>query len=662
VRNRVRTWHARFAAVRAACYAGWVVEPGAHPTEEDRPAGRRRIELLPPDVIDQIAAGEVVERPASVVKELVENALDAGATHVTVEIGGGGKSLVRVLDNGSGMRPEEVDLALTRHATSKLRALGDLFGIGTMGFRGEALPSIASVSRLAIITRTHDDVAATRIELDAGRPVGRGQVGAPVGTQVEVRDLLFNVPARQKFLKGETTEASHITEAVSRLAMAHPEVHVRLRHGTRTSIDAPRAADGLERVRKLLGARVGAELHAAEGYEGGVRVRAYLASPARAQTTARGVQLFVGRRWVRDRSLLHAVVMGYGELLAKGRYPVAVVFIEVPGERVDVNVHPQKLEVRFSDAQAVCAAVRHTVARAVSRAPWLSEALADEGAASLRLRPLASGGEGRASELAASYAAARSRQLGWSAAARRQPTSPLAEVAFPVAGERSGRAEARAEARDRPRDRGVAGDTPREEGDARPLRFSELVYLGQLERTYLVCERAGELVLVDQHAAHERVVFERLRERYRDREIPVQRLLLPRELAMGDDELAALLAAGDTFEELGFEVEGRDGKLEVRAYPADLREDELPAALAELAADLAERGGSRAVEARLDRVLATIACHGSARAGDVLAPAEVQALLASLDTIAYRANCPHGRPVLLRLSVAEIARRFGRSS
>jgi DNA mismatch repair protein MutL len=364
------------------------------------------IAVLPDHVVDQIAAGEVVERPASVVKELVENALDAGARSITIEVEAGGRALVRIVDDGSGMSPGDARLALSRHATSKLRHVDDLHDLVTMGFRGEALPSIASVSRMTLTTRRRGDLAAIRIVIDGGRVTDVAEIGAPVGTTIEVRDLLHNVPARLKFLKGEATEASHVTDAVVRLAMAHPQVHVRLRHGGRTAIEAPPCTSGVERVQSLLGPRFASRLHAVDGEENGVRVTAYLAAPELAQTTGRGVQLYVGRRSVRDRGLLHALTMGYGELVPRGRYPVAVVFVDCPAGVVDVNVHPQKLEVRFSDAQAVAAAVRHVVRRGVAQAPWLDEAA---GASPVRMHAVVAPAPPRASDVAASYAAAAGR-------------------------------------------------------------------------------------------------------------------------------------------------------------------------------------------------------------------------------------------------------------
>lgn len=755
---------------------------------------------MPDHVIDQIAAGEVIERPASVVKELVENALDAAASHVNVEVENGGKRLIRVLDNGCGMTEDEVRLALTRHATSKLRALDDLFQLDTMGFRGEALPSIAAVSRMSIITRTRDAVAGTRLDIEGGRVLEVTQVGAPVGTQIEVRDLLFNVPARLKFLKGNATEASHVTDAVSKLAMVHPAVHLRLRHGGRVAVDAPPHPSGLERARAILGTRLGRTLHGVSGTENGVRVQAYLAAPDLAQSTTRSTYLFVGRRAVKDRGLLHALGMGYGELVPRGRFPVAVMCVDVPGEELDVNVHPQKLEVRFSDAQVVYAAVRHVVRRGVAEAPWLSE---EQTGSPVRMRasepPRGSG----ASRMATSHAAETTRMLlpfgrggsdAWEqardrarrdraggarqdsagevtpeergargagaaadtgarpgadagarpAAARGDAAGPggsararrpgrerddaegagrfLARTMFPVAspdwqgqareaGAGSRAAEAKPWPYDRDagpgagRDRGEPGLASGERGEpgaaaaraseaaggaasgqqverepaaaspSLPLPrtgahseardagqfFSRLRYIGQLDRTYLVCETGGEMVLVDQHAAHERVAFQRLRERYQQRAVPVQALLFPKTLELAPAQAAVVEDAGATLSDMGFEIEPFGGTTyALKAVPAGLRESDIEQVLSELLDDLAERGGSRALEERLELALATIACHSVVRAGDVLGDQEVRALFHSLDQVEFKAHCPHGRPVLLRISVDEIARRFGR--
>jgi DNA mismatch repair protein MutL len=661
------------------------------------------IEVLPDHVVDQIAAGEVVERPASVVKELVENALDAGARLITIDVIGGGRQLIRVVDDGRGMTPRDAHLALARHATSKLRAVDDLWGIRTMGFRGEALPSIASVSRLTLTTRTADALAATRIAVDGGRAGERTEVGAPVGTTIEVADLLANIPARLKFLKGDATEASHITDAVSRLAMAHPEIHLRLRHAGRVALDAPPAPSALERARQLLGPRLAGRLHPVTVEDAGIRVTALLAAPELAQSTARGVQLYVGRRAVRDRGLLHAVAMGYGELVPRGRYPVAIVLVDVPAGAVDVNVHPQKLEVRFADAAAVATAVRHTVRRGVAGAPWLAEAAS---AAPVQVRAISSMAPPRsyaASEPYGGYArtpptsqaaldlggpAAPGAEGGWADRMRAQ----VAAKGRPAAAPRD-LFDARAdEVALPPRELPVAevepalDDTPdRDERDvvgqgelslagapadpapapalptAMPAFFATLRYLGQLDRTYLVCEGDGELVLIDQHAAHERVEFQRLRDRSASHEVPVQRLLFPTTIEVEPAAAAIVADAADVLAAAGFEVEPFGGtSVAVKAVPAGLRHAEPTAVLRQLLAELAEVDGSRAVEAHLDHVLATIACHSVVRAGDVLDGHEAEALLRAMDGVDFRAHCPHGRPVLLRLPVAELARRFGR--
>ncbi|HVR03962.1 MAG TPA: DNA mismatch repair endonuclease MutL, partial [Polyangia bacterium] len=348
---------------------------------------RRPIRVLPSALADQIAAGEVVERPASVVKELVENALDAGARRIDVEIEGGGRRLVRVVDDGWGLLPDDARLALRRHATSKLSTADDLWALSTFGFRGEALPSIAAVARLTLLSRPReapDGGAGFRLVVEAGVETDAREAGVPAGTQVEVRDLFFNTPARAKFLKSESTEEANIYEAVLRLGIAHPDVHLRLRVKGAVRLDLPPHRDLAERVRAALARRGAGALHEAMGEEGGHGVRAFLADPDAATTTARNTYLFVSGRAVRDRSLLHAVAQSYGPLLEKGRYPLAALFLEVPGGELDVNVHPQKLEVRFARPQEVYAAVRHVLGAALARAPWLESA----GAAASRGQPL----------------------------------------------------------------------------------------------------------------------------------------------------------------------------------------------------------------------------------------------------------------------------------
>jgi DNA mismatch repair protein MutL len=643
-------------------------------------------------VIDQIAAGEVVERPASVVKELVDNALDAGAHTITVETQAGGRALIRVSDDGRGMTADEAHLALQRHATSKLTSVDDLWGLDTMGFRGEALPAIASVATLTLTTRPAGAIAATRIVVTAGKVTDVSEVGAPVGTTIEIADLFANVPARLKFLKGDATEASHITDLVARLAMSHPSLHLRLKHNGRTALEVPPDRDGFSRAQALLGTRIGARMVAVSGEEDGVHVVAYLGAPELAQATARGVQLFVGRRPVRDRGLLHAIAMGYGELVPRGRYPIAVVMVDVPAGAVDVNVHPQKQEVRFSDAALVASAVRHVVQAGVGSAAWRAEL-----GGPLQMTALTSIAPPRlpldgqpATALSQRYAQSLREQMEW----RPGRDAPQGELGFDstvdprIAGPRAwaediqrdvraSRAAERAEdgavrraeakyARTNPPRTGEAADDgvrAASESEFVPTTFfSSLKYLGQLDLTYLVCDGDGELVLIDQHAAHERVELERLRAGDSTRVVPVQKLLFPITVDVTPAEVAQVShpLLQQSLLRVGFEVEPfGEATLAVRAVPANTRERDPADLLRTLLAAWAEEGAPTEEE-RVERLLAELACHSVVRAGDSLEPHEAEALLEELDRVPDAARGPHGGPVLLRLPLAELARRFGR--
>jgi DNA mismatch repair protein MutL len=636
------------------------------------------IAVLPPDVVDQIAAGEVIERPASVVKELVDNAIDSGAKTITVETRAGGRAMLRVVDDGCGMGRQDAVLAFQRYATSKLRVVDDLWGIATMGFRGEALAAIASVARVSLTTRRDSDETATRVEIAAGQVVGVTEVGAPVGTVVEVTELFGNVPARLKFLKGEATEASHVTELVARVAMAHPQLHVRLRHDGRTALEVPPDRDAGARARALLGPRVAARLVESIGEEGGVRVACYLAAPEHAQATARGVQLFVGRRAVRDRGLLHALAMGYGELIPRGRYPIAVVMIDVPAGAVDVNVHPQKLEVRFSDASAVQAAVRHVVQAGVARAPWRDEHAGGPVmmAAIAGVQPPALPWGGEATPLSQRHARESRRDYGSATQSRLElgetSDGPRTWVSRVHRANRAAEAAlvARAMHAAAPEATWPVSDAaPHDEarlaeGSARstaPGYFASLRYLGQVDLTYLVCEGDGEIVLVDQHVAHERVELARMiGASAGEREIAVQRMLFPTTIELAPELVELAEQNASVLARVGFEAEAFGvSTLAIKAMPGGLRHGDPAQLLRSLLADWAEDGTPSEAD-RLARVLAEIACHSVVRAGDRLTTGEAEALLAALDGVDPGTPCPHDRPVLLRLPLAEIARRFGR--
>jgi len=587
---------------------------------------RAKVRVLPAALADQIAAGEVVERPASVVKELVENAIDAGARRIDVEIEAGGRRLARVVDDGHGMPPEDARLALRRHATSKIAAADDLWGLATFGFRGEALPSIAAVSRLTLATRPPEAEAGFELSVEAGVETAAREIGMPPGTQVTVRDLFFNTPARAKFLKAEATETANVSEALLRLGLAHPAVHLRLRVGGRVALDLPAHRDLGERVRAALARRGASALHEAAGDENGARVRAFLAGPEEVSTTARSTFLFVGGRFVRDRSLLHALALGYGPLLEKGRYPLAALFLDLPGSEVDVNVHPQKLEVRFARAQEVYAAVRHVVGAAIARAPWL-----------------------RAADAVRTFTEPPNYRVP---PERLDRTS---EAPAPRVFERAGQSMLSLPLR--ARDVAAEQAAPAE---VAPVFFGALNYVGQIHRTYLVCEARDALVLIDQHAAHERVVYGRLKAAHARRQIPQQRLLFPIPVEVG--ETAAAAAAHDVLGSLGFEVSPHaPGVVMLHALPEPLKDADPKPLLREVLGELSEgtplAGGDLA---RVDHLLATVACHSVVRAGDLVERAEALALLAQLDEVDLRSHCPHGRPVMLRMPLSELERRFGR--
>jgi DNA mismatch repair protein MutL len=599
-----------------------------------------RIHVLPPTLADQIAAGEVVERPASVVKELCENSLDAGARRIDVDIEAGGRKLLRVVDDGGGMTAQEARLAMLRHATSKIQQTEDLWGLRTFGFRGEALPSIAAVSKLSLRTRLSGAVAGFSLTFEAGVETLASEVGMPEGTQFEVRDLFWNTPARLKFLKSEATETAAISEAVLRLSLAYPEVHFRLRANGRQLMDLPPHRDLPERVRAALARRGATLLHEARGEEAGVVVRAFLAPPEDASTTPRSTMLFVARRFVRDRSLLHALCIGYGELLEKGRYPMAALFVEVPGEDLDINVHPQKLEVRFARPQEVYGAVRHVVAEAIARAPWLPPAAL------------------HAYTLPPEHLDASPHQVA------EDVHRPHALETYSHSGSGGGGMRSLFETRHKELERGAAAPIAVPPLPAAQGFFSSLNYVGQVRKTYLLCETESALVIVDQHAAHERILFEKLRQAHRQKAVSQQRLLFPIPIELSDDvaAVASQSHVPQALAEFGFEIEAFGPKtLLLRSVPELLKNADPKPLLLDVLAGMLGEESAHLTEASFDGLFATMACHAALRGGDPILSEQARALLSQLDGVDLRSHCPHGRPVLLRFPWSEIEDRLGRT-
>ena len=596
-----------------------------------------RINRLPAGLANQIAAGEVVERPASAVKELVENALDAGARRVAVTLELGGKRLIRVEDDGEGMTPADAELCVERHATSKIGSLGDLAAIATLGFRGEALPSIASVSHLRLRTRARGASSGVEVGLDEGEPARVTEAGLPEGTTVEVRDLFYNVPARRKFLKTDGAETGHISRALTALALAHAEVGFRLRSGPRTLFDYPPVASFADRFFQVYGDRP--ELVEVRKEAAGIRLAGMVAALA-ADGPARGPQhLFVNRRAVKDRTILHAVNDAYSRATIKPRSPEVHLFLELPHERVDVNVHPTKAEVRFLEQSLVHEVVRR----------GLADALGQEAVPQVSLAPSRGApAEPRAHAIPGIVA-------GMGAASRWGPVTDVFRRREGDAG-RAGAVRERSTASGDGADAEVpVGAVPSVVGPA------PLIPLGQFRDTFIIAVDNDGVVIIDQHVAHERILYEQVTERLTRGALESQRLLEPLLIALPAGARDALAAHADDLARLGFEIDPFGGdSVRVAAVPALLSRGACETAVRALAEDLEGLDRGASVADAIGRIAASTACHAAVKANDRLTMEKMTYILRELRRTAYSTVCPHGRPVLLRLTRQELERRFER--
>ena len=597
------------------------------------------IRALPDTLVNQIAAGEVVERPASVVKELVENALDAGARRVDIDLEEGGIRLVRVRDDGGGIAPDELALAVQRHATSKIASLDDLEGVATLGFRGEALPSIASVSRFLLASRREDDAHGAALAVEGGRVADVAPRQHPRGTTVEVRELFYNVPARRKFLRAERTELGHIEDWLRSLALARPDVELRVSHNGKPSrrwkgegtdmLERARLSD--VRLREALGDAFATNAMHVDHAAAGLRLHGWLARPAYNRASTDQQFLYVNGRAVRDRSVAHAVKQAYADVLFHGRQPAYVLFLELDPRRVDANVHPAKHEVRFRDSRLVHDFVYRT----------LHEALAETRAGA------ASTFEVGAS-LAANATAVGLRGHGGAYGGSAGSQGPLGlQVAETLQGYDALYA--------RTDDDGDTRPPPDAHRDIPPLGFA----IAQLHGVHILAENADGLVVVDMHAAHERIGYEKLKAAHDGEGLRTQPLLVPATLAVSEREAEIAEREGDTLAALGFEVD-RAGpqSLLLRSVPALLAHGDVEALLRDVLADLREHGQTRRVAATRDELLSTMACHGAVRANRRLTIPEMNALLREMEATERSGQCNHGRPTWARFTLAEIDRWF----
>jgi len=581
-----------------------------------------RIRRLDPRTANQIAAGEVVERPASVVKELLENSLDAGAGAVRVEISKGGLGMIRVLDDGSGMGREDLVLALERHATSKIASIEDLASLATLGFRGEALPSIASVSQTVLESAPDESGCGFRVEVEGGRMGEVQAVGHPRGTSVSVRNLFFNTPARRKFLRSEATELEQVLDTVSRAALAHFDRRFALSADGKTLLDLPPAVQRVERIRQVFGESVSQRLIAFSRASGSARVSGFASSPDFTRSNAKDIRLFVNGRPVKDRSALGAVSRAYATLLPRGRYPFVLLFLELTPERVDFNVHPTKWEVRFADPGAVFELILGGVRAAMDQQRPL---------ASLRGLSQATGvaGEGLRDEGAAlrtetSYGVSGGGQEAWE----------------------------------------FSGGAPSSSADSQETRFqgmARMFPLAQYRESYILASDEAGLVIVDQHAAHERILYEQLLREAPERKVGRQALLFPLTLELDAERSARLQGGREKLDRLGFGLEpfGEQTWL-VREIPALLGGADAAALVRDLADDLGAPELQGELERLLDRLAATTACHAAVKVNFPLTPEKMTYLLDELGKTSTPMTCPHGRPVVLRMTHRELEKNFHR--
>lgn len=634
-----------------------------------------QIRQLPPSVVNKIAAGEVIERPASVVKELLENSVDAGATRIDVALGQGGTDLIRVTDNGHGIAAEDLPLAVASHATSKIADADDLFHVGTFGFRGEALASIAEVSHLTIRSRPANSDAGHEVEVVGGTRRDVVPCGCPVGTTIEVRNLFYNTPVRRKFLRASQTEIGHATEAFTRIALAQPQIHFTLRHNEKLLFDLPPTANWRERIAAFFGRDLESTLIPLDNRDGEVRLFGFAADPEHSRANNRMQYVLLNGRFIRDRSLQHALSEAYRGLLLGGRFPIAFLRLEVPADAVDVNVHPTKLEVRFADSGRIYALVLGTI-----RKKFLATDL------TARVRsPI--GVQEPGAEAADATAAAQHRQalVAWAkgaigetkqgAVADTDDSQAALELRFePPSGpplelnrlERSWpppaiSARQHEAAEFAGQQTAQLRDAPMPRTD--PPALQRRSHLGfQIHNRYLITENEAGMVVIDQHALHERILYEQLREKVLAGQMETQRLLVPEPVTLPPAEAAAALEARETLAQLGIEVEPFGGDtLLVSSYPAmlaNLSPGEMLVQVVELLVS-SHKGPER--RDLLDDLLHMIACKAAIKAGDHLAPEEITALLEQRHCYQDAHHCPHGRPTALVFTREELDRRFKRT-
>jgi DNA mismatch repair protein MutL len=593
----------------------------------------KKIVVLSTEIANKIAAGEVVERPASIVKELMENSIDAGATDIRVELEKGGCQSIKVIDNGSGIEREDVALVFERHATSKIYNFEDIYSVASFGFRGEAMPSIASIARVELLTRRKDDLEGTKATLEAGKIKEIAPAGCPAGTQISVNKIFANVPARRKFLKTEATEQGLCLDAITRLALAHPEISFKVNVNGRDAFTAPQVRDSSERIAMVMGEDFSHHCVLINAQKENLGLTGFVSRPEFTKSNSKSVFLFVNKRFVRDNSVTHAVLSAYRQIIEPRRYPAAVLFLDLPPEDVDVNVHPAKMEVRFKDSHSVYDLVSKTIAQSLAGAD------ASKGSFIYRLAPKENTSVPSYTR-SADKIPARSFGLFSRQNLQQAITNDLltrSSVAEKVATFNSGNAEAK-----------------------ETISFSGMRYVGQFANTYLIFERDDGLILLDQHAAHERIILERFKKTM-GRNVISQALLMPEIVNLTPGQITLFSDYIDFLQELGLEIEifGRDA-IVVKALPAILSQIQAREIISDIADQLGDQNQMPSLQEKKEKILASLACRAAIKANSILSSDEVAALCRDLEETPFNLTCPHGRPITINFSLNEIERMFKR--
>lgn len=571
------------------------------------------IRILPENVANQIAAGEVIERPASIVRELMDNSIDAGADRINIRIEQGGKRLIRISDNGAGMDRDDMLLSLERHSTSKISSISDIFSIRTLGFRGEALPSVCSISKMEITSRPAGQTAGNMLKASGGKMISIDETGAAPGTSITVRDIFFNTPARLKFLKSDRTETTHITDTVSRIALPFKNIHFKLDDAEKSLLNIPASENQINRFSALLGRNTASSLLDTKGEADGCRASIYMAPPEYSRNRADRIYIYVNNRGIRDKLIARSIMDGYGQRLMKGRYPQVIIFLEIDPSLIDINVHPAKQEVRFQQGQLIYRTISSVIERSLKDqfVPFFDKR--DEGEKTVYTPP--STGT-RVSEPSWIYSDIKEKEQ-----ATYRDLKPVQEH--------------------------LIRESPR--------------LIGQLKDTYLLFQDEDGLLMIDQHAAHERILYERLKETYRGIKMEIQPFLIPVKIETSHRDENVLIENADRLKTLGIDLEHFGGNtFLLRSAPAMLVDTDWEAFISDLIPVLEKDSGSLTVDKTVDDLLTIMACHGAIKANQRLSQGEMVNLLEALDKLNLPTNCPHGRPIFQKFSYYDIEKMFKR--